>query len=251
MSDPVEYTVDNGIARISLNRPEVSNAVDLPTAEAFADAVTAAADGDVRAVLFTGKGKRFCAGGDVASIVAASDRAAYVHRLATVFDRGLRHMAALPKPVVVAVQGAAAGAGLGAVLSADLAVTGRSAKFASAYTALGLTPDCGVSRLLPLVVGQARALELALTRRSLTADEALAWGIVAEVVDDDQVLGRAEQLVVELAAGPTSSLGHAKRLIRTSWQTSAEEVALDEADTIARLAAGPEASTLIDAFLGR
>ncbi|MEV6810826.1 enoyl-CoA hydratase/isomerase family protein [Micromonospora sp. NPDC051296] len=247
---PVRYEVDTALARITLDRPAASNAIDLPTAESFAAAVArAAADETVRAVLLTGAGRRFCAGGDLAAMAAAADRGAYVHALASTLDLGLRALADLPKPVVAAVQGAAAGAGLAAVLSADVAVAGRSAKFAAAYTAVGLTPDCGFSRLLPRAVGQPRALHLTLTRRSLSAAEALEWGLVAEVVDDDELTARAEALAAELAAGPVRALGEAKRLLRGSWHQSPQEVAEDEARTIAALVTGPEASERIDAFL--
>lgn len=253
MSALVEYNLSDGVARIALNRPEVSNAVDLATAELFAEMVACAGEDDhVRAVLLMGNGRRFCAGGDLASIASiASASLEYVRRLATVFDHGLRGLAGMPKPVVVAVQGAAAGAGLGAVLSADLAVASRSAVFTSAYTSMGLTPDCGVSWLLPRAVGQPRALQLALTRRSLSAEEALSWGIVAEVVDDDHVVARAEELALELAAGPVTAFGQAKRLIRTSWQASTEKIALDEADTIGELSVGTEARELIKKSISR
>ncbi len=164
MAEPVRYAVDGNVARITLNRPEVSNAVDLPAAHAFEVAVQrAGADDEVRAVLLTGAGPRFCAGGDLAAMAADEDPAGYVRELALVFDRGLRSLAALPKPVVAAVHGAVAGAGLGVVLSADLVVAARSTKFAFAYTGVGLTPDCGVSVLLPRAIGQQRALQLALT----------------------------------------------------------------------------------------
>lgn len=252
MSVLVVYTVDAGVARIALNRPEASNAVDLPTAQALEAAVTrAAADDAVRSVLFTGNGKRFCVGGDLAAMAAAPEREEYVRELARTLDRALQAMANLPKPVVAAVRGAAAGAGLAAVLTADVAIAARSTKFSAAYTGVGLTPDCGFSRLLPRAVGEPRALYLTLTRRTLTAQEALDWGIVAEVVDDDGVLPRAEEIAAELAAGPTVALGQAKRLIRSSWVTPTEQLSVDEAATIAALSTGKEASMLIDTFLSR
>ncbi|TCB95465.1 enoyl-CoA hydratase/isomerase family protein [Micromonospora zingiberis] len=248
----VRYEVDGALARITLDRPAASNAIDLPTAEALAASVARAADDEaVRAVLLTGAGRRFCAGGDLAAMAAAPDRGTYVHTLASTLDRALRALADLPKPVVVAVQGAAAGAGLAAVLSADVAVATRSATFAAAYTAVGLTPDCGFSRLLPRAVGQPRALYLTLTGRRLTATEALEWGVVAEVVEDDELTTRVEALATDLAAGPVQALGEAKRLLRASWHRSPQEVADDEARTIAGLVTGPEASGRIDAFLSR
>jgi len=248
----VQYTVDGGVARIALNRPESANAFDQPAAEALAVAVNrAAADGGVRAVLFCGNGKRFCAGGDLAAMAAADDRAQYVQKLATTVDRALRAMAAMPKPVVAAVQGAAAGAGVAAMLSADLAVAGESTRFAAAYPAVGLSPDCGFSRLVPRAIGEPRALQFVLSGRAVTAAEALAWGLIAEVVADDAVLARAAEWASTLAAGPVGAFGQSKRLIRSSWETSANAVGIDEAETIAKLSTGTEASGLIAAFLSR
>ncbi|SCG71924.1 enoyl-CoA hydratase/isomerase family protein [Micromonospora inositola] len=252
MTEPVLYVVDGGIARITLNRPDVSNAADLPTAYAFEAAVTrAGADDEVRAILLTGAGPRFCAGGDLASMAAADDPGGYVCELAVVFDRALRCLAALPKPVVAAVHGAVAGAGLGVLLSADLAVAARSTKFAFAYTAVGLTPDCGVSVLLPRAIGQQRALQMALTPRPLGAEQARDWGLIAEVVEDESVMARATAIAEQLAKGTSGAYGEAKRLLRSGWEASPVDASRDEADTIARLVAGKEAAALIATFLGR
>lgn len=170
----IRYTVADSVARITLARPEVSNSVDLPTARSIAAAVqSAGADDSVRAVLVDADGPRFCAGGDVASMAASDDQATYLLDLANAFDGALQRLAALQKPVVAAVQGAAAGAGLATVLACDVVVAARGTKFLTAYAGIGLTPDCGLSYLLPRAVGQQRALELALTGRVLSADEAV------------------------------------------------------------------------------
>ena len=126
----------------------------------------------------------------MASFAAADDRATYLHTLATELEAQLRRLSELPKPVVAGVHGAVAGAGLALVLHADVVVAGESTKFVMAYSAIGLTPDCGVSYLLPRAIGQQRALELAVGGKVLNAEEARDWGLVTEVVDDDQV--RAE-----------------------------------------------------------
>ncbi|WKU03557.1 enoyl-CoA hydratase/isomerase family protein [Micromonospora sp. HUAS LYJ1] len=252
MTDSVRYAVAGGLARITLNRPDVSNAVDLPTAYALEAAVTSAGtDDDVRAVLLTGAGQRFCAGGDLAAMAAAEEPAAYVRELALVLDRALRHLSTLPRPVVAAVHGAVAGAGLGVVLSADLVVAARSTKFVFAYPRVGLTPDCGVSVLLPRAIGQQRALQLALTPRPLGAEQARDWGLIAEVADDEAATPRAAAIAEKLAAGPTIAYGETKRLLRAGWGEPPERVSRDEADTIARLVAGSGAVDLITGFLGR
>ncbi|KUP97791.1 enoyl-CoA hydratase/isomerase family protein [Thermobifida cellulosilytica] len=247
----VRCAVDGGVARITLARPEASNSVDMATARAFGEAVDQARDPSVRAVLVTGEGPRFCAGGDVASMAAAEDRSAYLHELAAVLGGELLRLAELDKPVVAAVHGAVAGAGLAFVLTADLVVAARSTRFLMAYSGVGLTPDCGVSYLLPRAVGQQRALEMALLNRALTAAEALEWGLVTQVVEDDEALGRAEEIAARLAAGPAFALGQAKRLIRGSWETTPQQSVADEAATIGRAITTGDAARLIDAFLRR
>jgi 2-(1,2-epoxy-1,2-dihydrophenyl)acetyl-CoA isomerase len=146
------------VGRITLSRPESANAMDLPAARAFGEAVSRAAEPSVRSVLLTGDGRRFCAGGDVSSFLHAEDRAGYLLQLATELERHLRRLSELDKPVVAGVHGAVAGAGLGLLLSSDVVVAGRSTKFLMAYPDIGLIPDCGVSYPLPRAVGQQRAL---------------------------------------------------------------------------------------------
>ncbi|QIX25601.1 enoyl-CoA hydratase/isomerase family protein [Nocardioides sp. JQ2195] len=249
MTDLVSYSVSDGVAHIELNRPEVSNAVDLPTAHAFDDAVKeAAADDAVRVVLLTGAGKRFCAGGDVASMVASDgDQSAYLLELAGALDGALQRLAALEKPVVAAVQGAVAGAGLGVMLSCDLVVAAPGTKFVIAYPGVGLTPDCGVSWLLPRAIGQQRALQMALTNRPIDSDRALDWGLVTEVGEQD----RAVELAGELAAGSVFAFGQARRLVRGSFESDRASVGRDEAETIAKAVATDDAQRLLTAFTKR
>jgi 2-(1,2-epoxy-1,2-dihydrophenyl)acetyl-CoA isomerase len=245
----VRFDRDGALGIITLDRPDVSNAVDLPTAEAFGAAVTAASDDEFRAVLLQGTGKRFCAGGDVASMAAATNAAEYLLELATVLERHLRRLSELDKPVVAVVQGAVAGAGLAFVLNSDIVIAAESTKFVMAYSGVGLTPDCGVSYLLPRAIGQQRALELALTGRILTAPEARDWALVTEFADDDEAAkARGHELAKRLANGPTFALGHAKRLIRDSWRTSREHNARDEARTISQAVSTDDARECIAAF---
>lgn len=240
------------VGRIVLNRPEASNSIDLAAAADFGRAVNAAAeDTEVGAILLTGAGKRFCAGGDVASMAQAGDRAAYLEELAGALDGVLQQLAAIAKPVVVGVQGAVAGAGLAVMLSGDLVVSGASTRFVTAYAGVGLTPDCGLSWLLPRAVGQQRAVELLLTGRALAADEARDWGLVARVVDDEAVEAEALALAEQLAAGPAYALGQARRLVRESWSATRAETGADEARTIAAAVTTDDAEQLIGQFLGR
>ncbi|GAA1916751.1 enoyl-CoA hydratase/isomerase family protein [Nocardioides hwasunensis] len=249
MSAPLTCSVDAGVAHIELSRPQAANALDLPLARALRAAVARVETDDaVRAVLLTGAGKRFCAGGDVGSFVAATDPAAYLHELASEADAAVRALEALEKPVVAAVHGAVAGAGLGVMLACDLVVAADGTKLAFAYPGVGLTPDCGVSYLLPRAIGSHRALAFALGGRPIDATTACEWGMVTEVSDDAPARGL--ELARALAAGPALALGRTRRLLRTSWDFDRATVGATEADTISELVAGPEARTLVERFLG-
>lgn len=249
--EAVLFDVRDSIARITLNRPDRSNSFDLDAAREFCAVVERTAASQARAVLLTGNGPRFCAGGDVASMVVADDRAAYLRELARTLEAGLRAMSELPIPVIAAVQGAVAGAGLAVVLNADVVVASRSTKFLTAYAGIGLTPDCGVSYLLPRAVGQQRALELALTGRVLSADEALEWGLIAQVVEADDLATVADELVARVASGAVAALGDAKRLIRSSFEMPRAQSAVAEVDSIAHAVTRDEAISLIEAFTKR
>jgi 2-(1,2-epoxy-1,2-dihydrophenyl)acetyl-CoA isomerase len=228
----VETAIADRVAHVRLRRPEVANAVDLPTARALVDAVRAiATDDTVGAVLLSGDGPRFCAGGDAATMAVAEDPEAYLLELADTLDGALQELAALERPVVCAVQGAVAGAGLGVMLSCDVIVSAPTTRFVMAYAGVGLTPDCGVSWLLPRAIGQQRALELALTGRVLSGPEAVQWGLVTELAD--QPLERATELARSLAAGPSHAFGQARRLLRGAWSASRAAAGSDESRTIA------------------
>jgi 2-(1,2-epoxy-1,2-dihydrophenyl)acetyl-CoA isomerase len=249
--DLVRLDVTDGVATVELNRPEAANALDLPLAERLGAVVDRLGGDDVRSVLVVGAGKRFCAGGDVRSFLASDDPPGYLERLASVADHALQRLAELDKPVVAAVHGAVAGAGLAVMLSCDLVVAAAGTKFVTAYAGIGLTPDCGLSWLLPRAVGQQRALELLLTPRTLSAQEAHEWGLVTTVVDDTEVVERGRQLAASLAAGPASALGQARRLVRSSYAAGRAATGADEARTIAAAVQTDDAQRLISAFTSR
>jgi 2-(1,2-epoxy-1,2-dihydrophenyl)acetyl-CoA isomerase len=248
MEDLVLYDVVDGVARIELNRPQAANSLDLDLVRALRAAVDRAADDPaVHAVAVTGAGARFCAGGDVGAFHAAADPAAYLRQLATEADDAMRALAQLAKPVVAGVHGAVAGAGLALVLSCDLVVAAPATVFVFAYPSIGLTPDCGVSWLLPRAVGQQRALELALTGRRLSAVEAVDWGLVTRVADEPATTAR--EIAGALASGPAAAHGLARRLLRAAWETDRVAAGEEEARTIADRIRSDEASLLIDRFV--
>jgi 2-(1,2-epoxy-1,2-dihydrophenyl)acetyl-CoA isomerase len=238
---PVLVSVEDGVGRLVLNRPDAANSIDAATAGALADSLDLLLrDADLRAVLVSGAGERFCGGGDVRSFAGAgAGLANRLDEVVTPFHAACRALAALPVPVVAAVQGSAAGAGLALALACDLVVAAESAKFVMAYTAIGLTPDGGSTWYLERAVGRPRALELVLTNRVLSAREALEWGLVASVVPDDELLGAAEALVVRLAAGPTGAYAGAKRLLDAAGRaTFTDQLDAERAALIAAGATG-------------
>lgn len=252
MISSVELSMDNGVAHLVLSRPDVSNALDLPMAGEFFRLVeVASTDESVRAIALTGAGDRFCVGGDVVAMHAAGAAAKdYVFQLADTMDRALQMLSEAPKPVVVGVQGVIAGAGLALMLAGDVVVSDEDASFVAAYTGIGLTPDCGLSWLLPRAIGQPRALEMVLTNRRLTALEAHQIGLVTRIAERDAA-GVARGVAEQFAAGSSVALGRARQLLRGAWGVSRAESGAEEATTIADAADSAEARTLIRAFVGR
>lgn len=255
MTEPplVRLAIDEGLARIVLARPEAGNAISLRLCrELRAAAEACAAEPAVRAVLLSAEGRAFCVGGDLAEFEAAgAQRPAMLTSLADDLHSAQRALREMDAPLICAVQGAAAGAGLSLAIGADLVVAGRSASFVLAYTAIGLSPDGGATHALPRLVGLRRAQELILTNRRLTAEEASAWGLVTAVVEDARLGIEAEALARRVAAGPTAAFGAAKQLLARSYAQDFWDQASDEAIFISRLSGEPDAAEGIAAFRGR
>lgn len=248
LEQPVTYEVVAGVARIELNRPAAANTITMELAVALRQAAErAAGDPEVRAVLLAGAGQRFCAGGDLGSFASADDPSGHLHAVATEADAAVRALETLEKPVVAAVHGAVAGAGLALMLAADVVVAQTETKFVFAYPGVGLTPDCGVSWLLPRAIGQQRALDFALRNRPVSAETACGWGMVTEVAED--AAATAGALAEQLAAGPAYALGQARRLLRAGWSTERAASGADEAATIAGALGGEEGQRLVAQFL--
>ena len=249
MTNAVLLEIDRGVARITLNRPDRLNAFDADMAVEWAAlAAEAVARPEVRAVLLASEGRAFCAGGDVRAMAGFADREGELKVLAERINEGLISLFEAPIPVVAAAQGTTAGGGLGLMLASDYAIAGESSKIGSLYGGVGLTPDLTVTALLARAVGERRALQLALQERLLTGAEALEWGLVAEVVADDQVRDRAEAVARQWADGVPYAYGQAKRLIRSQPSRSFREQLAEEARTIAATSVLPEADERIRAF---
>lgn len=249
MTDGILLRIDNGLARVTFDRPSSLNAMDFPMARRWKEvAHEVTSDSAVGAVILDAAGPAFCAGGDVVAMATTGASGIDVTETADAIHDGIRTFAEAPLPMVAAVQGAVAGGGLGLMLAADYVVASENARFVSRYANIGLTPDLGVSTLLPAAIGQRRALQLLLQDRMLTAAEALDWGLVAEVVASADLVTRVEQIARFWLDGATAAFGQATRLVRMgAGRTFAENLA-DEAATIGASFDTPEAKARVAAF---
>ncbi|WP_405744606.1 enoyl-CoA hydratase/isomerase family protein [Streptomyces canus] len=240
----------DGIVELLLDDPGRGNALDLPTAEALRDAAADIAHDPGGAVLLRAAGGNFCVGGDLRAFAGrGTETGSYVHTVATAAHAAVQTLHELPVPVVTAVRGAAAGGGVGLALTGDIVVAARSARFRLAYTAIGLTPDCGASWVLHRLLGPRRAADLVLTNRVLTGDDAEGWGLVSRVVEDAELDDTAYRTAAALAAGAGVALRAAKALLRAGAETPLEEQLAEEARSIAVLAGGTEAQGAMESFL--
>lgn len=246
------FEVRDGVAHIILNRPGAANAINLQLSKDLAyAAMRCDEDPAVRAVLISAAGKMFCAGGDIRSFSkSGAGMPALIKEITTYLHAGISRFARMRAPVVTAVQGPAAGAGFSLVCAGDLAIAAASARFTMAYTAIGLTPDGSSTYYLPRLLGTRRSLELMLTNRSLSAEEALAWGVVNQVVADDALATAAEALARHLAAGPTEAFGRVKRLVLQSGE-SLETQMEQETREICDAARSADARGAVEAFLAK
>jgi 2-(1,2-epoxy-1,2-dihydrophenyl)acetyl-CoA isomerase len=223
------------VATLTLNRPDAYNALDLALGqELFQAALELDEDPDVRCVVITGAGRAFCAGGDVKAFVDNLGRiGVHIKELTTYLHGAISRLCRSDKPVIMAVNGVAAGGGFSLALSGDLVVAAESAKFTMAYSRIAATPDGSSSYFLPRLVGVRRALELYFTNRTLSAREALEWGMLTRVVPDAELRASVAGLARELAQGPSKAFGAAKRLFHQStWESLETQMEL-EAQAIA------------------
>jgi 2-(1,2-epoxy-1,2-dihydrophenyl)acetyl-CoA isomerase len=239
------------VAFLTLARPDSANTMNLEFGRDFLAAARAIDESKARVVLLSGQGKNFCFGGDLRGMIASGANVeAYLAELTANLHQGMALLAAQDAPVIAAVQGTAAGAGLGLVLMADLVIAARSARFTAAYTGVGLTPDAGCTFLLPRTIGARRAMEMLLTNRTLDAAEALEWGLINKVVEDDELAASAARLAERLSQGPQHAYGTVKRLLADSQPGYIEQMAR-ESLAISAQAANAEGAEGVSAFLAK
>lgn len=219
------FSVDDGLATITLNRPDRLNALSEGLKKDLLDAIRflRKPKSQARALLITGAGRAFCAGADLEEgALAGADRDAG-QSLIDSYHPILLELAGLEIPVVSAVNGVAAGAGMSIAISADIVIAGRSAYFLQAFVNIGLIPDAGSTYLLPRLVGLARARAMMMLGEALSAETALEWGLIYEVVDDNALAARSLELGKKLAAGPTRALNGIRQLAAQSLKNSYAE----------------------------
>ena len=243
----VETQRDGGVMTITLNRPEVLNAFNGAMHEAFRAALEEAQAAEVRAVVLTGAGRGFCVGQDLNEFKEAAGDIA--ERLRSTFNPSVLALRGLEKPVIAAVNGPAAGAGLSLACACDLRLAASSATFVPAFIGIGLVPDTGATYFVERLLGYSRAFEWLCSGRRLSAADAHAWGLVTEVVADGRLSARAADLAATLAALPTRALGMTKRLLERASLSGLDEQLELEAELQAEAARSEDFREGVNAFL--
>jgi len=250
MSELIEIQQHDTIAEVALNRPEAYNSFNYKMISQLTNRLTAlASDNTIRAVVITGNGKAFCAGGDLKWALEYSNRpAAAFHTLAGQFHLAILEIRRMPKPVIAAINGVAAGGGFSLALACDLRVVEKSAVLRQAYTSSGLCIDGGGSFTLPRLVGYARALEIAAFDEPISASYALEWGLVSKVVEDGQSRDEACKMAGQIARRSLNSFAWSKKLITDSFNTSFETHIENERAALEACAHHPDGLEGLQAF---
>lgn len=246
--ESIEVSAEGGIARITLNRPDRLNSFTRAMHSELRDAL--ANLGDARVVVLTGAGRGFCAGQDLNDRAVAPGEAVDLgETVEESWNPLIRTLAALPQPVIARVNGVAAGAGANIALACDMVIAAKSAKFIQSFSALGLIPDSGGSWHLPRLIGQARALGLALTGEPLPAEQAAEWGLIWKAVDDEQLDSQVDAVAGKLAGLPPLGLAAIKQIIRTSWSRTLDQELDLQRDEMRRLGFTQDYREGVAAFL--
>lgn len=241
------------IARLTLNRPAVANAIDVPLARALMEASTVCdEDESIRCVVLTGTGRFFCAGGDVDAFAQVGDGIApLLKHLTAYLHMAIARLARMHKPLITAINGPAAGAGLSLAMLGDIALAARSAHFTPAYTAIGLSPDAGCTWLMPRLVGLRRAQEMILMNKRVAAEEAASLGLVTRALDDAAFESEVAAVAEHLAATATPALGKTRNLLLSSFDSSLEAQMEAEARAITEASRTAQGRERLAAFVAR
>ncbi|MDQ4078804.1 MAG: enoyl-CoA hydratase-related protein [Chloroflexota bacterium] len=232
--ETILHEQDNGVLTITLNRPDKLNAGNDQMLEELQDAFRQAGrDASVRALILTGAGRGFCAGQDLASVREREESAepvSYGEHLRQSWNRVISRMRNLEKPILCAVNGVAAGAGMSLVMACDLRYASENASFIQAFVNIGLIPDSGSTWNLPRLIGPTRAMEMMITGRKVSASEALEWGLINDIFPPDQLIDEVRQRAEQLAIMPTRAIGLLKRAADYATNSTLDEALEYEAD---------------------
>lgn len=249
--ETILFEIEQQVAHITLNRPDSANALNRQMAlELFQAILHCDEDPEVRAVLISSTGKIFCAGGDLKEFARqGAGLPAYIKEVTVYLHATISRMARMDAPIIAAVSGIAGGAGMSLACACDIVYAAESARFTMAYTRAGLTPDGSSTYYLPRLIGFKRALELTLTNRVLSAQEALEWGLLSQVLPEAELLDEAIAIARQLATGPTKAFGVVKRLFHASMTESLETQMEHEAQAIANISRTADTREGIAAFV--
>jgi 2-(1,2-epoxy-1,2-dihydrophenyl)acetyl-CoA isomerase len=242
----------DGVRTVTLNRPEAFNSLTVELKEALRDALTETAENPaVRAVVLTGAGKAFCAGQDLKEHITALQQADEdpFHTVEAHYNPIVHALTTMPKPVIAAVNGTAAGAGASFAYACDLRIVARSAKFLMAFATIGLTADSGASWTLPKLIGYGRAMELMLLAKPVTAEQAVSMGMATEAVDDGAALSAAQELASRMATGPTTGYAKIKEALLTAAGTTLDQAMAAEGKAQSVLGKTADHREAVDAFV--
>jgi 2-(1,2-epoxy-1,2-dihydrophenyl)acetyl-CoA isomerase len=246
--ETIDFKADGPIARITLNRPDRLNSFTAHMHAELRDALESL--GEARVVILTGAGRGFCAGQDLNERGVASEHPVDLGMtVETTWNPLIRTLTTLPQPVIARVNGVAAGAGANVALACDLVIAAKSAKFIQSFSAIGLIPDSGGTWVLPRLVGQARALGLALTGEPLAAETAADWGLIWQAVDDEALDAEVDALAARLASLPPLGLAAIKEMIRSSWGHSLDQELSRQRNEMRRLGYTDDYREGVAAFL--
>jgi 2-(1,2-epoxy-1,2-dihydrophenyl)acetyl-CoA isomerase len=252
--ETIEYSVDDGVATICLNRPDERNAIDLRMGEeTLIVARRIAADQSVRAVLICGNGPSLTVGGDIGYFLESppAEFGNLFARMTTPFHEAFRILSRLDAPIVTAAQGSVAGGGLGYVYAADIVLAAEGTKFVTAFAGIGLSGDGGGTWHLPRLIGPARAARAYLENRPITAEQALDWGMISEIVPAAELRQRAAALAASLAQGPTRAFGRMRTLLRDTWDNDLSQQLLAETEGIKTTGDTVDAANAIASFAAK
>jgi 2-(1,2-epoxy-1,2-dihydrophenyl)acetyl-CoA isomerase len=246
--ETIDFKADGGIARITLNRPDKLNSFNVAMHHELREVLDTLVD--TRVVILTGAGRAFCAGQDLNERAVASEHPVDLGvTVETCWNPLIRRLRDLPQPIIARVNGVAAGAGANVALACDLVVAAKSAKFIQSFTPIGLIPDSGGTWVLPRLVGQARALGLALTGEPLPAEQAAEWGLIWKAVDDDALDAEVDALASRLASLPPLGLAETKKMIRSTWSRTLDQDLQEERNEMRRLGFTADYREGVAAFL--